>query len=58
MAGKGSQRRPTLISRELDYLNWCYAYQGKKVGGTIYPKMTFAEYAKRLKELKKRGLAR
>lgn len=44
---KGSKRRPTQISRELEELRWRYATQP----------MTFAEYRMRLLALKMRGLA-
>jgi len=54
---KGSQRRPTQISRKLERLRWHYAYQGETIGGITYPPMKFAEYARRLKDLKRRGLA-
>jgi len=43
--GKGSTRRPPAISREHEDLQWALAYG----------RITFAEYERRYKELKKQG---
>ena len=49
--GKGSRRRPRLVSREEEDLRWAYYKQGRDG----YPKMSKAEFDKRLAELKKKG---
>jgi len=46
--GKGSKRRPTLITREEEELNW------KRFQGLI----TWKEYEKKFQELKKKNLIR
>jgi hypothetical protein len=42
MCGKGSQRRPTLISREREELQWALAYG----------RITFEQYKRKLRVLK------
>ncbi|MCP5019617.1 MAG: hypothetical protein GY938_30690 [Ketobacter sp.] len=45
--GKGDTRRPTLISREHEDLQWALAEK----------RITFAEYERKLKALKRKGKA-